>query len=101
MFWTVVVGVVAVLVIVIWILSVWATLDEKRRKAAADARNQRILEANRIDRQNRDFIAGHTAGLYGDYIPVDLETGQPLEVTRRDRPRLSSDDFKHQFKRNN
>lgn len=101
MFWTVVVGVVAVLVIAIWILSVWATLDEKRRKAAADARNQRILEEHRIDRQNRDFIAGHTAGLYGDYTPVDPETGQPLEVTRSARPRLSSEDFKNQFKRDN
>lgn len=98
MFWTVVLVLVGLVVVGFLVLVAWASLDEAQRRHASDERNGRILEEQRIDRQHRDYLAGHNAGIYGDFAPIDLETGEPIQVTHRERPKLTAKDFKQRFR---
>jgi len=74
----------------------WATSKMIRERRA---RNERLLADQKAERENRAFSSGHDSGVYGDYIPVDPETGEPIRVTRPDRIKLTTDQFKREHRR--
>ncbi|SDD38520.1 hypothetical protein [Rhodococcus tukisamuensis] len=97
-FWTVVlvlIGLVAALVIYVRVFDEW---DKRRKARRIRDRNERLLAEQKADRENRAFLAGHGSGIYGDFVPIDPETGDPMKVTRPDRTRLTSDKFKSQHR---
>ena len=71
----------------------WATSKMIRERRA---RNERLLAQQKAERENRAFSSGYDSGVYGDYIPVDPETGEPIRVTRPDRIKLTTDQFKRE-----
>ncbi|EEN88997.1 hypothetical protein BS618_29340 [Rhodococcus erythropolis] len=74
----------------------WTTSKMIRERRA---RNERLLAHHKAERENRAFSSGHDSGVYGDYIPVDPDTGEPIRVTRPDRIKLTTDQFKQEHRR--
>ncbi|NKS29266.1 hypothetical protein GS534_00810 [Rhodococcus hoagii] len=98
MFWTVLLILVAIGVVVVSGVAGYDSLLRSKERRANEERSRRILEEQRIERQNRDFLAGHESGLYGDFIPIDPETGAPIEISRPERQKLTAKDFQKRFR---